>query len=71
MSSENGNNISSGSGDAGVMINQASAAGYTNGAPPEGDQYSADYLAQLLKDKKQLGAFPNVFSHLERLVDDG
>lgn len=33
--------------------------------------YTADYLAQLLKDKKQLAAFPNVFSHLERLVDEG
>ncbi|XP_054716354.1 LOW QUALITY PROTEIN: protein held out wings-like [Uloborus diversus] len=31
---------------------------------------TADYLAQLLKDKKQLAAFPNVFLHLERLLDD-
>jgi protein quaking len=28
-------------------------------------------LAQLLKDKKQLAAFPNVFNHLERLLDEG
>lgn len=34
-------------------------------------QNTADYLAQLLKDKKQLAAFPNVFLHLERLLDDG
>ena len=34
-------------------------------------QSIADYLAQLLKDKKQLTAFPNVFVHLERLLDDG
>lgn len=34
-------------------------------------QYTAEYLAQLLKDKKQLAAFPNIFLHLERLVDDG
>ena len=34
-------------------------------------QSIADYLAQLLKDKKQLAAFPNVFLHLERLLDDG
>ena len=34
-------------------------------------QSIADYLAQLLKDKKQLQAFPNVFLHLERLLDDG
>ncbi len=32
---------------------------------------TAEYLAQLLKDKKQLAAFPNVFLHLERLLDDG
>ena len=34
-------------------------------------QSIADYLAQLLKDKKALAAFPNVFLHLERLLDDG
>lgn len=34
-------------------------------------QSIADYLAQLLKDKKQLAAFPNVFIHLERLLDEG
>jgi len=33
-------------------------------------QGTADYLAQLLKDKKQLAAFPNVFMHLERLLDE-
>lgn len=33
-------------------------------------QSIADYLAQLLKDKKQMAAFPNVFLHLERLLDD-
>merc|ERR1711953_1280056 len=33
-------------------------------------QSIADYLAQLLKDKKQLAAFPNVFIHIERLLDD-
>jgi len=33
-------------------------------------QSIADYLAQLLKDKKALAAFPNVFLHLERLLDD-
>lgn len=35
-----------------------------------GGQYSAEYLSQLLKDKKQLAAFPNVFLHLERLIDE-
>ncbi|XP_059084082.1 protein held out wings-like isoform X2 [Tigriopus californicus] len=33
-------------------------------------QSIADYLAQLLKDKKQIAAFPNVFMHVERLLDD-
>ncbi|XP_014680004.1 PREDICTED: protein held out wings-like [Priapulus caudatus] len=31
---------------------------------------SADYLAQLLKDRKQIAAFPAVFIHLERLLDE-
>ena len=34
-------------------------------------QSIADYLAQLLKDKKQLAALPNVFHHVERLLDEG
>ena len=34
-------------------------------------QSIADYLAQLLKDKKQLAAFPNLFLHVERLLDEG
>ncbi|XP_067947834.1 protein quaking-B-like isoform X2 [Watersipora subatra] len=34
------------------------------------DKSGADYLSQLLKDKKQLQAFPNVFIHLDRLLDD-
>ncbi|CAG2102580.1 unnamed protein product [Medioppia subpectinata] len=33
-------------------------------------QSTADYLAQLLKDRKQLIAFPNVFIHIERLLDE-
>ena len=39
-----------------------------NNASP---QSIADYLAQLLKDRKQLAAFPNVFVHVERLLDEG
>lgn len=31
---------------------------------------TTEYLAQLLKDKKQIAAFPNVFTHLERLLDE-
>ena len=42
-------------------------APYTSNKPAA----TVDYLTQLLKDKKQLAAFPNVFIHLERLVDDG
>lgn len=34
-------------------------------------QYSIEYLSQLLKDKKQLAAFPNIFLHIERLIDEG
>ncbi|CAG0897382.1 unnamed protein product [Cyprideis torosa] len=30
----------------------------------------ADYLAQLLKDKKTFSAIPNVFHHVERLLDE-
>ncbi|XP_067617363.1 protein held out wings isoform X2 [Eurosta solidaginis] len=33
-------------------------------------QSIADYLAQLLKDRKQMAAFPNVFNHVERLLDE-
>ncbi|XP_074601421.1 protein held out wings-like isoform X2 [Brevipalpus obovatus] len=31
---------------------------------------SADYLAQLIKDRNRLAAFPNVFVHIQRLVDN-
>ena len=44
----------------------ASALGSVN--KPAAD---VDYLTALLKDKKQLAAFPNVFQHIERLLDDG
>lgn len=32
---------------------------------------TADYLAQLLMDKKQLTAFPHVFLHIDRILDEG
>lgn len=35
------------------------------------EKSGAEYLAQLLKDKKQIQAFPNVFIHLERILDEG
>ena len=34
-------------------------------------QNIADYLAQLIKDRKQITAFPSVFLHVERLLDEG
>ncbi|XP_076357337.1 protein held out wings-like isoform X1 [Tachypleus tridentatus] len=33
-------------------------------------QNVADYLSQLFKDKTKLAAFPNMFIHLQRLLDD-
>lgn len=42
-----------------------------NNNSPQSTQSIADYLAQLLKDRKQLAAFPNVFNHVERLLDEG
>ena len=35
------------------------------------ERTTPEYLAQLLKDKKQIQAFPNLFTHTERLLDDG
>ncbi|XP_060588270.1 protein quaking-B-like isoform X4 [Ruditapes philippinarum] len=34
------------------------------------ERNNPEYLAQLLKDKKQIQAFPNVFVHLEKLLDE-
>ena len=47
------------------------SGGGNGGMNSTNTQSIADYLAQLLKDKKQLAAFPNVFLHVERLLDDG
>ena len=35
------------------------------------DRKSSEYLAQLLNDKKQLHALPNVFVHVEKILDEG
>jgi hypothetical protein len=44
----------------------------SNSSPqPIGMFTSADYLSQLLKDQKQVSAFPGVFFHMERLLNDG
>lgn len=37
---------------------------------PKEDRNTPEYLAQLLKDKKQIQAFPNVFIHVERILDE-
>ncbi|KFD52194.1 hypothetical protein M513_06907 [Trichuris suis] len=41
-------------------------------ATPTGKQpsHTVEYLAQLLKDKKQLVAFAHIFAHVDRLVDE-
>lgn len=44
---------------------------HDNSQQIQSPQSIADYLAQLLKDRKQLAALPNVFTHLERLLDEG
>ncbi|EJD75766.1 hypothetical protein LOAG_17151 [Loa loa] len=51
---------------------ETSNAPTTNGKVSGGSktQYTYEYLAQLLKDKKQLEAFPNVFHHLDRLAEE-
>ena len=35
------------------------------------DRKSSEYLAQLLNDKKQLQVLPNVFVHVEKILDEG
>ncbi len=35
------------------------------------ERNTPEYLAQLLKDKKQIQALPNVFVHAEKLLDEG
>lgn len=35
------------------------------------ERNTPEYLTQLLKDKKQFQALPNVFAHAEKLVDEG
>lgn len=47
--------------------------GHTPPNSNEGSQVhcSIEYLSQLIKDTKQLQALPNVFIHVERLLEDG
>uniref|UniRef100_A0A0N4ZWS0 KH domain-containing protein n=1 Tax=Parastrongyloides trichosuri TaxID=131310 RepID=A0A0N4ZWS0_PARTI len=43
-----------------------------NNVPPQPIQqnYTVEYLAELVKDRKQLLAFPGIFIHIERLLDE-
>ena len=46
----------------------------TPSPPPilnEGEQCSVEYLANLMKEQKQLAMFPKMFSHVERLLENG
>lgn len=54
-----------------LIVRIADLSGVVAGSSTTQQTYSIDYLSQLLKDKKQLAAFPNVFHHLERLADEG
>ncbi len=42
-------------------------------SPPtvQADLNTPEYLSQLLKDRRQLAAVPNMFFHVERLLDQG
>lgn len=53
-----------------MQATQAAAATTTTTTSAEQVPISADYLAQLIKDKKQLSAFPSVFIHVQRLIDE-
>jgi hypothetical protein len=50
------------------LLNAVTSNATTNGTQ---EINTSEYLAQLIKDKNQLAAFPNVFIHLERLLDEG
>ena len=54
-----------------MMTNQMLHTDNSQQMQMQSPQSIADYLAQLLKDRKQLAALPNVFTHLERLLDEG
>ena len=74
MSADSGNcgtRGGAGSPTTGVATHHSVSDGAGSMSNATNTQSIADYLAQLLKDKKALSAFPNVFLHLERLLDDG
>lgn len=51
-------------------MNQNTAANIIAATQHQVALNSADYLAQLIKDKKQLSAFPSYFLHIQRLLDE-
>lgn len=53
-----------------MMSSAATATAAAAGDNQQVVPVSADYLAQLIKDKNQLSAFPSVFMHLSRLLDE-
>jgi protein quaking len=55
---------------AATVVAQQPQPNSNSGGNSNNTQSIADYLAQLLKDKKSLSSFPNVFLHMERLLDD-
>jgi len=34
-------------------------------------KYTSDYLVALVKEKSELQSLPRIFTHIERLIDDG
>jgi len=52
------------------MSPDSSSSGSESSLTPPASS-SPDYLAQLLKDRKQMQAFSNVFIHLGRILEDG
>lgn len=64
---QSNNSLSYGS----LNASSASSSAATSKQEKIATEFTADYLSQLLKDKKQLASFPNMFAHLERLVNDG
>uniref|UniRef100_A0A915Q788 K Homology domain-containing protein n=1 Tax=Setaria digitata TaxID=48799 RepID=A0A915Q788_9BILA len=50
--------------------NTGSGSGNSAQGDVTGTECTMEYLADLLKEKKQLAVFPQVFRHMERLVDE-
>jgi len=57
--------------DGGSSRSSSSSSSESPASPTSPASSSPDYLAQLLKDRKQMQAFSNVFIHLGRILEDG